>query len=152
MSNLIFEDKPCYDAGMKMILSVAPVILLAQAVQVYLTEGLAEAKAVAMPLVIIFLIYLFVLPRRYQVMDDGIKILLGRPFSIGYSYGAISEVTRQGRHYFGINLATAISSNRSVYVLRDRGMRVAITPCDPDAFVRAASQAMESWKRTGIAK
>jgi glycerol-3-phosphate acyltransferase PlsY len=149
MNIVIYEDMPRYDAGMKILLAVPIAILIFTAIQVYITDGLKSALCMVVPLTVICLIFLLVMPRHYQVLDDGIRVVLGGPFSISYSFSGVKEVVQRRGLWLSVNFVTALASKRVVYVIRSRGMPVAITPTDPQAFISAAGRAMASWKRTG---
>jgi len=149
MNIVIYEDMPRYDAGMKIVLAVPVAIFVITAIQVYISEGIESALFIVVPFAVVCLIFLLVMPRHYQVLDDRVRVVLGGPFSISYSFSGVKEVVQQRSLWPSINFVTALSSKRVVYISRFKGMPVAITPTDPQAFISAAGRAMASWKRIG---
>ena len=92
-------------------------------------------------------IFWVVIPRKYQVYEDHLRIVLGGPlgFNIGFDKIRDIEVTR--RTAMTINFVTTFAMTY-VLILRKQGMSIAITPKSNDAFVENADRAMDEWART----
>ncbi len=139
---LLYEDTPVYDAWLKYIIGgilaitlVPGIILLA-----YDTAG-----AVAMFVVTIFDAALFrvILPKRFQIYEDRIRIILGGPFAINIPFTDILKAepapSSRAMIYWGIRLAT--STRHVVEIDRRHGLSVVISPAHEDMFLNQLDQA-----------
>ena len=76
------------------------------------------------------LLFKAILPRRYQIFEDGLKILMGWPFAINISFSNIKEVKpaegRKALVYSGIRLAT--STRYVIEIIRKKGLNIIISP------------------------
>ena len=100
-------------------------------------------------LFIIFLLYL-VLPKKYQIFNDKLKILLGRPLHVDISLANISDsqITsgRRAFAYWGIRFAT--SSKSVVEIIRKRGLNIVISPSNGPLFVDRLNEACKQQQIT----
>ncbi|MFC1864454.1 hypothetical protein ACFLYG_01325 [Chloroflexota bacterium] len=81
MSNLLYEDKPKYDIWIKALLSgVVALTFYSGIVQV----SVDTQEAFSVFGVVLFEVILFriILPRRFQILSDKVRIVLGGPFAI----------------------------------------------------------------------
>ena len=137
MSMLIYEDKAVYDTWLKVVLVVVlaiPTILAISRIARNTEEGLAGFG------VLLFIIILFriILPRRFQVYDDKLRIILGGgPFAFNIPLDDIREVKpRKGIQaflYTGLRFAT--SANHTVEINRKNGLNVLISPTNDEMFI-----------------
>lgn len=120
MNRLLYEDIPKYDFWLKLIMGgilaltfVSGVILIASD-----TGG-----ALAMFGVTLFntLLLKAILPRRFQIFEDRLRILLGRPFAINIPFSNITDAKstsdRKVFAYWGIRFAT--STQHVVEIIRN---------------------------------
>jgi len=149
MSVIIYEDKPQYDSGLKGILGFVFAVFVYGGIQVYLSDGPEAALFMLIPLAAISLALYLAMPRRYQVLEDRIRIVLGAPLMLDCPFPNLKEIVPRGGVWLSVNFVTSFSSKRVVYIIRSRGMPVAISPSEPQTFISAVRQAMASWKRTG---
>jgi hypothetical protein len=142
---LIYEDTPKYDLWLKFILG--GVLALTLILGVILIYRDTEA-AIAMFGITGFdaLLFKAILPRRFQIFEDRLKILLGGPFSINILLSNIAEVksasSREVFAYWGIRLAT--STSNVVEVVRKKGLNLIISPRNDDMFLEQLNQALQS--------
>jgi len=94
------------------------------------------------------LTYWLVFPREYQVYEDHLRIVLGGPFSVKVGFGNVRAVGVTRKFSSGLNLTTTITRTH-VEIVKRRGMSIAITPSDAEAFVREANRALSRWGETG---
>jgi len=101
-------------------------------------------------LLIMFLFYL-VLPKKYQIFEDKLKILLGWPLHIDLSLANISDsqitTGRKVFAYWGIRFAT--SSKSVVEIIRKRGLNIVISPSNALLFVDRLNEACKQQQITG---
>jgi len=142
---LIYEDIPKYDLWLKLILGgVLALTLILGVIFIYRdTEA-----AIAMFGITVFdaLLFKAILPRRFQIFEDRLKILLGGPFSINILLSNIAEVkpasSRKVFAYWGIRFAT--STSNVVEVVRKKGLNLIISPRNDDMFLEQLNQALQS--------
>ena len=142
---MIYEDTPKYDLWLKLILAgVLALTLILGVISIYRdTEA-----AIAMFGITVFdaLLFKAILPRRFQIFEDRLKILLGGPFSINILLSNIAEVkpasSRKIFAYWGIRFAT--STSNVVEVVRKKGLNLIISPRNDDMFLEQLNQALQS--------
>ena len=81
------------------------------------------------------LLFYAILPKRYQIFQDKVKIVLGQPIAIDIPLSTIREARpAPGSRTFvygGIRLAT--SSRNVVEIVRSKGLNIVISPANRDA-------------------
>jgi hypothetical protein len=89
-------------------------------------------------------------PRKYQILDDSIKVCLQGPFHFDIPF---DDIDRAGEgeepgfwFHIGLNYITAIGQN-NICIVRDPKMTVNITPEHPKLFLENLKKAMDEWKR-----
>ncbi len=141
---LIYEDTPKYDLWLKLILG--GVLALTFILGIVFIYQDTEA-AIAMFGITLFdaLLFMLILPRRYQIFEDRLKILLGGPFTINILFSNIEEAkSASGRKAFvyrGIRLATSFSY--VVEIVRKKGLSLVISPGNGDMFLEQLNQARQ---------
>jgi hypothetical protein len=159
MAIVLHEDSPQYDLWLKLVLVFAPSLVIVLALLIHYgvlpAESQKEARiAVAVSFAsAIFLMLLFwaILPRKYQILEDRIKIVLGRPFSFDIGFNTIKETRREGGRrivlaYRGRRFAT--SAKNIVEIIRGKGMNVVISPSNRELFLQELNKAIANWKRS----
>ncbi len=144
ISYLIYEDSARYDLWLKLILGGILACTLILGI-VLLFIDLPGAWAMFGATVFDALLFNAILPRRYQVFQDRLKIVLGSPFSLSISLSTIKEVRPASGlktfAYWGIRFATSASS--VVEIVRSKGLNVVISPTNRDAFLAQLNQALK---------
>ena len=83
------------------------------------------------------ILYGLLLPRRFQVFNDKLKIKLGGPFAFNIPLSDITDVkSRTGAKAFffrGIRYAT--SAKHTVEIIRSKGLDIVISPENDDMFL-----------------
>jgi len=143
-NTLLYEDVPEYDFWLKLILG--GVLAITFVLGIVLISQEIEA-AIAMFAVTLFDAILFkaVLPRRFQIFEDRLRILLGGPLAINIPLSNITEAKPAAASktfiYNGIRLAT--SSRRVVEIVRKQGMNLVISPAHDEMFLEQLNQARQ---------
>ena len=146
MSTLIYKDKAVYDTWLKVVLVsvlAIPTILAISRISRNIEEGLAGFG------VLLFVIILFriILPRRFQVYDDKLRIILGGgPFAFNIPLRDIIEIKpRKGtKAFFYTGLRFATSANHTVEINRKNGLDVLISPANDEMFIDQLNQARKA--------
>jgi hypothetical protein len=148
MELTLYEDKPKYDAAFRAILAL-PVMVLGLVIYVAVTEARDEGSVISLGVAAFVLLLLWaVLPRKYVIMDDRLKIGLGGPLAFTFHYRNIKAAVAGSGIMLSLNLVTSMSSQRVAYLVRTRGMAVAISPSNRDEFMENLNRALADYRRT----
>jgi hypothetical protein len=134
---MIHEEPAKYDLWLKLLLAGA--VLFAFFLGLFLVTEDPTGSWVSFGTVA-FEILLFhsVLPRRFQIYNDRLRIVLGRPFAVTLALANISEARPisgiKALSYWGIRLATSAST--AVLLVRRRGWNIVISPADRERFLQ----------------
>ena len=145
---LLYEDASRTDMWLKLMLVGIPMIFLVLGLVLLFQD---TASAFGMFGVTIFYAVLFrlIMPQRYQVYSDKVRIVLGGPFAWNIPFSTIKEVRPASRAsafaYNGVRFAT--SSRGVVEIRRSKGCNVVISPSNKDVFLEQVSMAMKSASR-----
>lgn len=152
---LIREDEPEYDVWVKISLSIAPTVifLLLFLIRYNIIPSDTEYEAELgekIPLTCLALIlaaYWALLPRKYEIHDDKVKLVLGA-FSWSISLKSIEEVKKaRGSKVFAYNgLRFATSAKTAVEIKRNKWPSVIISPSNPDLFIERLQHVLRNFK------
>jgi Bacterial PH domain len=141
---LMYEDAPRYDRLQFVFLAIIVAATLVPGIVLlfYDTEGAAAMFGVTL---LDALIFHLVFPRRYQVFDTKLRIVLGWPLCWDIKLSTIKEARPAPGIatwiYGGVRLAT--SSATAVEIVRQKGMGVIISPSDRQAFLEQLNRAVK---------
>lgn len=142
----LYQDRPEYGQLLRLILLV-PVLLIAASVYYWSIGDASNGLAMLIGGLMAGLTYWFVFPRRYQVYEDHLRIVLGGPFSVKVGFQNVKAVGVTSKFSSGLNFATRIARTH-VEIVKKRGMSIAITPSDAEAFAEEANRALSRWAET----
>ena len=142
---LLYEDTPKYDSWLKLILG--GVLALTIILGIILISQDTEAALVMFGITLFdALLFKAILPRRFQIFEDRLKILLGGPFAINITFSNIAEAKpASGRKtviYSGIRFATSI--HHVVEIIRKKGLNLVISPKNDEMFLEQLNQVRNS--------
>ena len=145
MSYLIYEDSALYDPWLKIILGSTLALTLVMGI-VFLPFDVAGAYVMFGVTLFDALLFNAILPRRYQIYQDRLRIVLGKPFAVSISFATIKEARSAAGStifiYWGIRFATSAKS--VVEIVRSKGLNIVISPTDRDAFLEQLTQALQA--------
>jgi hypothetical protein len=145
----IYVDGAKYDIWLKLLLGGVIAILLITSIILSFDD---PWNALIMFGVTAFnaLLFYTILPHRYEVWSDRIRVVLGGPFAFSISFSSVAELRAgvgwNAIAYPGVRLAT--STRTVVEIVRSRGWNMVISPSDRDMFLERAGQALEDWRRS----
>lgn len=138
------EELPQYDSWVRIIFLIPFGLFIAAMFLAYSNEYegflvlIAEAALVG-------LIFYFIMPRKYQIYEDRLRIVLGTPFGVSIPFSTIKEVKRASGFkayvYSGVRFAT--SSRNIVEIVRSRGLNYVISPQNVDFFIERFNEALK---------
>ncbi len=142
---LIYEDSAPYDPWLKWIIGGTLALTLVLGI-VFLPFDVAGAYVMFGVTLFDALLFNAILPRRYQIYQDRLRIVLGKPFAVSISFATIKEARPAAGSttfiYWGIRLATSAKS--VVEIVRSKGLNIVISPADRDAFLEQLTQALQA--------
>ncbi len=143
-SLLLYQDVPAYGLFLKLLIVIMPVAMLAAGIYVFSSGDSDDGLALLIEAFIIGFIFWVVFPRRYQIYEDHVRIVLGGPFSVKVGFNKIKTLRVTSRQTLSVNFVTKLTKNY-VEIAIKRGLSIAITPGDNDLFVENANQALIRW-------
>jgi len=146
MDTIIYEDRPHYDVWLKALM-VLPVFFILIGLYSLFTAPVESAVGLFATGLLMGAIYWAVFPRKYQILDTKIRIVLGGQFSFNVPFDTLETAGKPEGVNLGINFATTFLSQHAVEIKRKKGMNVNITPNDRDLFLENLNKAVYDWKR-----
>jgi hypothetical protein len=141
---LIFQDEPA-GSFLKIGLSVMVFGLLAAGLLLWSVTRNEGGVVLSVEALAIGLLFWCLFPRRYQVHENHIRIVLGGPFSVKTGFAGITGIEVTSRTALTINFATALAKTY-VIIKKKYGMSIAITPKSAESFVEYADRAWRRWQ------
>ena len=143
---LLYEDEP---VGwiFKFVFVIVTLVLLAGSVYFGVSGDNASGLTMLVVALVIGLTFWIVSPRKYQVYEDHLQILLGGTFVVKIRFDQITSmgVTQSKGLHFTVNFTTTIANNY-VRINKKKGLSVAITPKSDVLFVENANRSLRQWK------
>jgi hypothetical protein len=143
MAELVYEDTPRYDLWLKLILGSVLALTLILGFVLLPTDIVAACVMLGVTL-FDALLFRAILPRRFQIFQDRVKIVLGGPLALSIPLSDISEVRSASASkvfvYWGHRFAT--STRGIVEVVRKKGLSLVISPANADTFLEQLNQAL----------
>jgi hypothetical protein len=146
MDSIIYEDNPHYDVWLKGIMML-PVFFILIGLYYLFTGQVESGIGLFATAVLMGAIYWAVFPRKYQILDSKLRIVLGGQFSFKIPFDTLETAGKPEGFSLGINFATTFISEHVVEIKRKKGMTVNITPNDRDQFLENLNKAVYDWRR-----
>jgi hypothetical protein len=143
-SLLLYKDEPAYGFLLKLIIVIMPGIFLVASLFIWSAGDNLGSLVLLVEAFTIGFIFWIVFPRRYEVYEDHLRIVLGGTFSVRVGFDRIKTIRVTSRLSFTVNFATAIRKSY-VEIVKKKGLSIAITPRDSDSFVENANRAFSQW-------
>lgn len=129
------------------VIGVLLLTLTIASVQVGQGEPVAAAALFALT-TFIALLFWSVLPRRYELRADRLRVVMGWPFAMNVPFDTIAEI-RPARGidalaYRGLRFAPSVKS--PVEVRRSKGPNLVISPYNRQEFIQRTHQALSNYR------
>ncbi len=142
MNNLVYEDKPKYDLWLKFLLGGVLALTFILGV-VLISENSVAASVMFGVTLFDALLFKLILPQRFQILSDRLKIALGGPFAINIPLSHITNAQSLSGikvfFYWGIRFAT--SSNHTIEIVRKNSLNLVISPTNNGMFLEQLNRA-----------
>jgi hypothetical protein len=145
-SILLYEEPVTFGLPLKLIVMVLPVALVAMSLYLWSSGESEGGLALLVEAVFIGLIFLAIFPRKYQIYEDHLRIVLGGPFSVKIGFDRITRIEVTSKTALTVNFVTRIAKTY-VIIIRKGGIGIAITPKSNTDFVENAKRAIGEWAR-----
>ena len=144
-NGLIHEDTAKYDPWLKLLLG--GILGFTLLLGVYLLYVDRTGALICFGVTVFdALLFYAVLPQRYQIWTDRVRIVLGRPFAVNLPLTNISEARSaagiKAFAYRGVRFAT--SSRTVVEIVRHRGWNFVISPANRELFLERLAEAFKA--------
>jgi hypothetical protein len=144
-SQLIHEDTARYDSWLKLLLG--SILSLTLLLGVYLLYVDWTGAMICFGVTVFdALLFYAILPQRYQIWTDRVRIVLGRPFAVNIPFTKISEARAAASNkafvYSGFRFAT--SSRTVVEIVRRHGLNFVISPDNRELFLERLAEALKA--------
>jgi hypothetical protein len=142
--HLLHEDRARYDWWLKLILggTLALTLVLGLA---FLATDITGTWILLAVTAFDALLFHAILPRRYQIFTDRLRIVLGYPFAWTIPFSTIEEARSvsgsKAFFYGGVRFTT--SSETVVEIVRSQGWNLVISPAQRDTFLEYLTQALD---------
>jgi hypothetical protein len=145
MESLVYEDTPRYDYWLKFIMGGVLALTLTLGV-IFLSEDIGAALVMFGVTLFDALLFKAILPRRYQIFQDRVRIVLGGPFTINIHLSNIREARQVSSSkafaYWGFRFAT--STHYVLEIVRKKGLSLVISPSSGDLFLEQLNQVLKA--------
>lgn len=142
---IIHEEPAEYASWLKLIFVIPIGLIVGGLVSLYLTDIELSLSLIGEGALLLLLFY-FIMPRRFQIYDKRLTIVLGPPLTISIWYSTIDHVRRgsgiSSYAYSGIRFAT--SAKYVIEIVRKKGFNYVISPQNGDVFLEQLRHAIET--------
>lgn len=144
----IHEERAAYAPGLKWVFALTLAATIVPAILLFSSEPVASWVLLGATVFDAVLLYA-ILPRRYQILADRVRIVLGAPFAITIGLATIRMVrvatVMESLIFWGIGFVTSPGS--AVHISRHQGLDLMISPTNREAFVEQLNQALAASSR-----
>jgi len=148
VTGLVYEDTPPYDQWLKYLIGGILVLIISIAV-FFIPVDIIGTWFMLGETAFLSLLFYSIMPRKYQVFEDRIRIVLGRPFAINIRFSNIKEIraasSGDAYAYYGIRFVT--NSRGVVEIIRKRGPGIVISPRDRELFLQQFNKAIDNYRK-----
>jgi hypothetical protein len=152
-NRLLYEDEP---AGwiFKFFFLIVTLVLLTGSIFFWVSGNNASGLTLLVVAFVIGLTFWIVSPRKYQVYEDHLQILLGGPFVVKIGFNQIStiEVTDNTTLEFSAIKLISKVTNTYVRIGMKKRLSITITPKSDALFVENANRSLRQWQETNNQK
>lgn len=142
---LIHQEKAEYNVGLRLIWFLPVALFIGAMISLY-DQELEALWTLLGDSILVSAIFYFVFPRSYQIYNDRLRIVLGKPFSISIPFSGIKEAKRTAGYkaYVGFQARFATSSRYVIEIVKSRGASYTISPQHGELFLQQLEQAIKS--------
>ena len=146
---LIYETGSDYDRWQKLVFIAIPSVFFVIGL-VMLLENTTDAAALFAIAILEALLFHSIAPRKFQLFEDRLRVVLGKPFAFSISLATIKNVQPasgvKSHIYWGVRWAT--SSHNVVEIVRRKGWNMVISPSNREIFLEQVNDAVKAYQQS----
>jgi hypothetical protein len=146
---ILYEEPAEYSPWLRLPFLI-PVALFGAAIWLLYNQEYEGFYTLLAESALMALVFYFVMPRKYQIYHDRLRIALGPPVGISLAFSTISEAKHSSGAsaytYGGVRFAT--SSNYVIQIVRNRGLGYVISPKNGETFLERLNEALAIYRRS----
>jgi uncharacterized protein YdgA (DUF945 family) len=145
MESVLYKDDALYDWWFKFVLALPVLAVVSISFFTSRTDALSIILIV-LAAALVGLAFWFIMPRKYFVLEDRLRVKLGGPFSMNVKYDNIKSVRELNfsSAAFGLNFATSMDTPIEVKV--KKGLNFNFSPTNRGLFLKQLNEAIYQWK------
>lgn len=145
ISNLLYEDKARIDIWLKLLWGIGPALTFIFGIR-RIFDDITGAAVLFAVTAFVVLLFRILIPQRYEIWSDRVKMVLGFSFALNIPFSTIKEARKTSimKAFTHSGLRYATSTRGSVGIIRTKGWNVVISPSDCDMFLEQLNHAMSS--------
>jgi len=146
-ASLLYEAAASYDQWLKLTLGGVVALTLVLGITLITIDATSAAVLFAATL-FDALLFFFIMPRRYQVLSDRIRIILGDPLSLDIPFSNIKEAlpSSGSNAFFSTGIRFATSNRDAVQIIRNEGLDFIISPSGNISFMVQLNIALRDYR------
>ncbi len=144
--SILYEDKAASGWILKLVFLILPAVLIIAGLYLWYSSQDSGNLGLVIVGIIIGLVLWFILPRKYQVFEDHLRIVFVEPIALVARFNQIASIEVTTRTALTVNLVSRIAK-AYVIIVKRKGLSIAITPEHSDLFVENANRALNQWKK-----
>jgi hypothetical protein len=147
--SLIYETGSDYDRWQRLLYIGLPAVTFVIGLVLWLYEEQEGALTLFGITVFYGLLFHSIMPRKFQLFEDKLRVVLGNPFAFSIRYETMKEVRPAAgiKSHFYMGMRWATSSYNVVEIVRSKGMNMVISPSNRVTFLEQANDAIKSYQR-----
>lgn len=149
MDDTIYEDRPTPDVWIRIIMLLPAAILLIMAFERYRNGDVAITLYLASGSILLSVIMPLLIPRKYCILESGIRIVLGGPMAFTIPFRKVTAVRPARVTTLGVNFPANFKQSHTLEIVRRGALPVTITPDDDAAFIENFDKVFRQWKEYG---
>lgn len=143
LENTLSEHKAKYDNLFRVILAI-PLAFMAYAAILTSRSESEAAWGLVGTVIVVALLFWMIMPRKFLILQDRIKFILGASLSFSIHFNNIKLVRELKGASFGINFSTSFKD--PVEIVKSKGMKINFSPEDRGKFLYDIENAMQKWR------
>lgn len=145
MNEIIYQDTSRYDLWLKVLLIGIVALLFVSSVMLFSTGEFEGGLIMLGAAIFDGLLFKAIMPSKFLIYKDRLKIVLGAPISFSLAFSNIKEAKKTGSSrmfvYGGLRFAT--SAAYVVEIVRKKGMSVVFSPASGEFFLEQLQRALK---------
>ena len=148
----LIEHVPHNDFGRKLVLGVTLGLTVVLCVAMLFVDAWAAWLMFGLVVLDVLLVGA-VRPRRYQILGDRVRVVMGEPFAFDIPLSSVLGVRAVSGWRDVVRRSHRFDTSKSnmLEIVRRQGWNVIVSPSNPDTFMEDLNQALDSRRNPALA-